>query len=294
MVNEELTTKVKQLAALIRYYILVMTTEAGSGHPTSSLSATELMACLLFGGIFGFDADNPEFPNNDRLIFSKGHASPLFYALWAAAGKLTEKDLMSYRKFGSPLEGHPSIAFPYVEAATASLGQGVSIGVGMALNAKYLDKLPYRTYVLLGDSEMAEGSQWEAMEIAAHYKLDNLVGILDVNRLGQRGETMYGWDLDTYAKRITAFGWETILIDGHNFSEIRAAYQKAAKGTGTRLMIIARTVKGKGVPLVENKNGWHGKPLNREQLKEALETLGEVDRSLRGEIAKPADINPEK
>ncbi|MGZ3493106.1 MAG: 1-deoxy-D-xylulose-5-phosphate synthase N-terminal domain-containing protein, partial [Thermodesulfobacteriota bacterium] len=187
MADEKMVEKLTKLATLIRYYILIMTTEAGSGHPTSSLSATELMACLLFGGLFRFDVDHPGSPNNDRLIFSKGHASPLFYALWAAAGELTEKDLLTYRKFGSPLEGHPTVAFPFTEAATGSLGQGLSIGVGMALNAKYLDRLPYRTYVLLGDSEMAEGSQWEAMEIAAYYKLDNLLGILDVNRLGQRG-----------------------------------------------------------------------------------------------------------
>ncbi|MGZ3614636.1 MAG: 1-deoxy-D-xylulose-5-phosphate synthase N-terminal domain-containing protein, partial [Thermodesulfobacteriota bacterium] len=201
MADEKMVEKLTKLATLIRYYILIMTTEAGSGHPTSSLSATELMACLLFGGLFRFDVDHPGSPNNDRLIFSKGHASPLFYALWAAAGELTEKDLLTYRKFGSPLEGHPTVAFPFAEAATGSLGQGLSIGVGMALNAKYLDRLPYRTYVLLGDSEMAEGSQWEAMEIAAYYKLDNLLGILDVNRLGQRGQTMYGWDLDAYEKR---------------------------------------------------------------------------------------------
>jgi transketolase len=285
-------TELEKLARLIRYYILVCTTEAGSGHPTSSLSATDLMAALLFDGFFRYDADHPEHPNNDRLIFSKGHASPLFYALWTAAGKVTEEELMTYRKFGSYLEGHPTVNFRYTEAATGSLGQGLPIGVGIALNAKYLDRLPYRTYVLLGDSEMAEGSQWEALELATHYKLDNLVGILDVNRLGQRGETMYGWDLDAYARRITAFGWETILIDGHNFSEIRAAYQKAVKGTGKPLMIIARTIKGKGVPLVEDKNGWHGKPLNREQLKEALQALGEVDRSLRGKIAKPEDLKP--
>ncbi|HME44077.1 MAG TPA: transketolase [Syntrophorhabdales bacterium] len=281
-----------KLARLIRYYILVCTTEAGSGHPTSSLSATDLMAALLFGGYFRYDADHPEHPNNDRLIFSKGHASPLFYALWTAAGKVTEEELMTYRKFGSPLEGHPTVNFRYVEAATGSLGQGLPIGVGIALNAKYLDKLPYRTYVLLGDSEMAEGSQWEALEIAAHYKLDNLVGIIDVNRLGQRGETMYGWNLDVYAKRVNSFGWETILIDGHNFSEILFAYEKAVKGTGKPLMIIARTIKGKGVPLVEDKNGWHGKPLSRQQLEEALPGLGEVDRSLRGKIARPEDLKP--
>jgi transketolase len=179
--------KLEKIAKLIRYWSLVSTTEAGSGHPTSSLSAADLMTGLLFGGTFRFDADDPKHPNNDRLIFSKGHASPLFYALWLAAGKLTGQEMMTLRKFGSPLEGHPTPAFTYTEAATGSLGQGLSIGVGMALNAKYLDKLPYRTYVLLGDSEMAEGSQWEAMEIAAYYKLDNLVGIIDVNGLGQRG-----------------------------------------------------------------------------------------------------------
>ena len=152
MVIDKKLEKLKKLAALIRYYILIMTTHAGSGHPTSSLSATELMACLLFGGIFRFDVGHPKSPNNDRLIFSKGHASPLFYALWAAAGELSEEDLLTYRTFGSPLEGHPTVAFRYVEAATGSLGQGLSIGVGMAMNAKYIDKLPYRTYVLLGDS----------------------------------------------------------------------------------------------------------------------------------------------
>ncbi len=294
MVNEELTTKVKQLAALIRYYILVMTTEAGSGHPTSSLSATELMACLLFGGIFGFDADNPEFPNNDRLIFSKGHASPLFYALWAAAGKLTEKDLMSYRKFGSPLEGHPSIAFPYVEAATGSLGQGLSIGVGMAINAKYLDKLPYRTYVLLGDSEMAEGSQWESIQIASHYKLDNLVCVLDVNRLGQCGETMCGWDLDAYRKRVSSFGWKTIVFDGHSIQEVLAAYEEALRADDQPVMLIGKTIKGKGVSFIENKNGWHGKTLSREECDRALKELGEIDKSVRGKMSLPKDLKPKE
>ena len=176
--------KLEELSKLIRYYILSSTTEAGSGHPSSSLSATDLMTGLLFGGIFRFDVHYPENPNNDRLIFSKGHASPLFYSLWAAAGILTEKELMTMRKFGSPLEGHPTVAFRYTEAATGSLGQGLSIGLGMALNARYLDKLPYRTYVLLGDSEMSEGSQWEAIQIASYYKLNNLIGIIDVNRSG--------------------------------------------------------------------------------------------------------------
>jgi transketolase len=285
--------KLHKLTVLIRYYILAATTEAGSGHPTSSLSATELMTALLFGGRFRYDANRPHHPNNDRLIFSKGHASPLFYGLWAAAGKLTEEELIkTYRTWGSPLEGHPTVAFPYAEAATGSLGQGLSIGVGMALNAKYLDKLPYRTFVLLGDSEMAEGSQWEALEIAAHYQLDNLFGVLDVNRLGQRGETLYGHDLDPYVKQIAAFGWETITVDGHSLPDILQAYDQALQVTGKPAMIIAKTVKGKGVSFLEDKNGWHGKALKREEFDQALTELGEIDRTVRGAIPRPEDMQP--
>ncbi|MDI6812598.1 MAG: transketolase [Deltaproteobacteria bacterium] len=287
--------KLEKIAAMMRYYILAATTRAGSGHPTSSLSATELMTGLFFGGFFRYDADNPGHPNNDRLIFSKGHASPLFYALWVAAGKLDgEEFINTYRKMGSPLEGHPTVAYPYVEAATGSLGQGLSIGVGLALNAKYLDKLPYITYVLLGDSEMAEGSQWEALEIAAYYKLDNLIGILDVNRLGQRGETMYGWNLEAYQQRIAAFGWETFLIDGHSFPEILAAYKKAGQVADKPAMIIAKTIKGKGVSFLENKNGWHGVALKPEELERAIPELGEIDKTVRGKLIAPEDRKPEK
>ncbi len=292
MMSEPMIEKIRKIATLIRYYILFMTTEAGSGHPTSSLSATELMACLLFGGFFRYDADHPQCPNNDRLIFSKGHASPLFYALWAAAGELTEKDLLTYRKFGSPLEGHPTVAFPFVEAATGSLGQGLSIGLGMALNAKFVDKLPYRTYVLLGDSEMAEGSQWESMEIASYYKLGNLIGVLDVNRLGQRGETMYGWDLGAYEKRISSFGWKTRIFDGHSIPEVLAAYEEAVQATDQPVMLIGKTVKGKGVSFIENKNGWHGKALKREEYDRAIKELGKIDKSVRGEISLPEDLKP--
>lgn len=285
---------IEKLARLVRYFILVSTTEAGSGHVTSSLSATDLMASLLFSGIFRFDADRPDHPNNDRLIFSKGHASPLFYALWAAAGKVTEQELMTLRKFGSSLEGHPTTAFRYTEASTGSLGQGLSIGLGMALNAKYIDKLPYRTYVLLGDSEMSEGSVWETIQLASHYRLDNLTGILDVNRLGQRGETMYGHDLSAYAKRVSSFGWETLLVDGHSITDIMSAYKKVLMVKDRPVMIIARTIKGKGVSFIEDKDGWHGKALDREELAMALQELGEVDTSGRWEIAKPEDRNPEK
>jgi transketolase len=280
------------LARLIRYYSLVSTTEAGSGHPTSSLSAADLMAGLLFGGTFRFDLDDPRYPNNDRLIFSKGHASPLFYAIWAAAGKVSEQEILSLRKFSSPLEGHPTPAFRYTEAATGSLGQGLSIGLGMAMNATYIDKLPYRTYVLLGDSEMAEGSVWESMEIAAYYKLGNLVGILDVNRLGQRGETMYGHDLSIYKRKVAAFGWEPIVIDGHYLPQIVTAFQQAAQISDRPYMIIAKTLKGKGVSFIEDKNGWHGKALKRDELDRALQELGPVDKVLRGRIDPPQRAKP--
>ncbi|MFI5354080.1 MAG: transketolase [Desulfobaccales bacterium] len=291
-VTEQLE-KLARIAAWMRYYILNMTTQAGSGHPTSSLSGVELMAALFFGGIFRYDLNDPRHPNNDRLIFSKGHASPLFYTLWAAAGGLTEADLMTYRQFGSALEGHPTVTFRFCEAATGSLGQGLSIGVGQALNAKYLDKLPYMTYVLLGDSEMAEGSQWEALQLAAHYKLDNLVGVLDVNRLGQRGETMYGWDLMAYEDRIASFGWETILVsDGHSLPEVLEAYRRAALVADKPVMIIAKTTKGKGVSFIENQNGWHGKTLDQDQLTKALLELGPVDKSVRGALAPPEDLRP--
>ena len=293
MTDEKKLHELRELSKLIRYFILSATTHAGSGHPTSSLSATELMCGLFFGGGFRYDLDRPDHPNNDRLIFSKGHASPLYYALWAAAGKLSEDDLMTYRQFGSPLEGHPTVSFPFTEAATGSLGQGLSIGVGMALNAKYLDKLPYRTYVLLGDSEMAEGSQWEAMEIGAYYKLNNLIGILDVNRLGQRGETMYGHDLSAYEQRISAFGWKTILIDGHSYSEVLEAYQKAISVQDRPVMIIAKTIKGKGVSFIEDKNGWHGIALSKTDCERAVKELGAIDKSVRGRISMPEDRRPE-
>lgn len=279
-----------KLSTLIRYWILLSTTKAGSGHPTSSLSGVELMTALFFGKIFRYDLKNPNQPNNDRIIFSKGHASPLFYALYAAAGKITEKELKTLRKFNSRLEGHPTSAFPYTEAVTGSLGQGLSIGVGMALNAKYIDKLPYRTFVLLGDSEMAEGSQWEAIRLATHYKLDNLVGIIDVNRLGQRGQTMYGHNIKAYEKRISAFGWKAITIDGHDFDQILKAYKAAAKIKGKPTMIIAKTLKGKGVSFLENKNNWHGMVLSQKQFSKATAELGKIDKHIRGTVVQPKKI----
>ena len=281
----------EKLARRIRRDILVMTTRAGSGHATSSLSATDLMAGLLFGGAFRFDVDHPEGPDNDRLIFSKGHASPLLYALWAAAGAVTEEQLSTLRQFGSPLEGHPTTAFRFTEASTGSLGQGLSVGLGMALNAR-LDRLAYRTWVLLGDSEMAEGSQWEAIQAAAFHGLDNLVAVLDVNRLGQRGETMFGHDTGAYAARVAAFGWETLVIDGHAMDEILVAFERAVQPRQRPLMIIARTIKGKGVSFVEDKNGWHGKALKPEELDRALAEIGPVDLTLTGSISPPPGLIP--
>src|SRR3989344_7115918 len=279
-----------EIAKLIRYYCIKQTTEAGSGHLTSSLSAVELMTALFFGGFFKFDLKTPDNLFNDRIIFSKGHASPLLYSLWAAAGAISEKDLLKYRTFGSLLEGHPTSNFELAEVATGSLGQGLSIGVCFALNNKYLDKVPSRTFVLLGDGEMVEGSVWEAIQIASFYKLNNLIGIIDVNRLGQSGETMLGHDVKEYAKRISSFGWETIVIDGHSFAEIVHAYSTAEASKDRPVMIIAKTLKGKGIKALEDKEDFHGKALPYEKMGEALEDLGEVNKNIRGKIKDPEDI----
>ncbi|MBI2444504.1 MAG: transketolase [Candidatus Magasanikbacteria bacterium] len=281
--------KIVSLARLVRYFILRATTAAGSGHPSSSLSATDLLTALFFGGFFRADLEHPEYPGNDRLIFSKGHASPLFYSIYAAAGRVSEAELLKLRTFHSPLEGHPTPRFPYTEAATGSLGQGLSVGLGMALAAR-LQQWPYRTFVLLGDSEMSEGAGWEAIQLAAHYRLDNLIGIIDVNRLGQRGETMYGHRLNEYQRRIAAFGWRTMVVDGHNLKAIAGAYQRALTVRGRPVMIIAKTKKGRGVRMIENKNGWHGKALTPDELTVALKQLGKVDADLRGEVALPAKV----
>jgi transketolase len=284
----------QSVARWIRYLCVNATSTAQSGHLTSSLSAADLMTGLLFGGTFHFSVRDHRHPNNDRLIFSKGHASPLFYGLWAAAGAIDAKELSSYRQFGSRLEGHPTPRFPYAEAATGSLGQGLGIGLGMALNASRLDCLPYRTYVLLGDSEMAEGSQWEAVQLAAHYDVANLVGIIDVNRLGQRGETMLGHDIDAYARRVGAFGWKTLTIDGHDMQQILDAFREAASEAARPVMVIARTLKGKGISFLENADGWHGKALDEAQRQQALVELSGVDPDVRGTIAAPEDRHPER
>jgi len=256
---------------------------AKSGHPSSGMSAADLMAVLV-ANHYRYDFDNPKRAENDRLIFSKGHASTLLYAIFRAAGVISDEEMLQYRQFDSILEGHPTPRIPWVDVATGSLGQGLPIGVGMAIAAKKLDRLPSRVWVLCGDSEMAEGSMWEAFEHAAHYELDNLTAIIDVNRLGQRGETMVGWDLDTYGDRAHAFGWETIEIDGHDVEAIDRAYTEAAGTTGKPTVVIARTIKGKGVKAVENQPGWHGKALDDPDA--AIEELGGL-RNIHVDVAKP-------
>lgn len=278
------TGELEQLARLIRVWMVEMTTKAGSGHLTSSLSAVELMTGLLFGGYFHFDLEQPHATENDHLIFSKGHASPLFYSLWAAAGALLPSELSTFRQLGSVLEGHPTKRFGYCLAPTGSLGQGLGIGLGMALSDKRGNRNS-KTFVLLGDSELAEGSVWEAIQSAGFYQVANLVAIVDVNRLGQRGETMWGWDLKQLQKRFEAFGWEVgVIEDGHDFGSIESTYYHAFKKRSKPVVILARTVKGKGISFLENKEGWHGKALSLEQKEEAMVELGDVDRRLRGEF----------
>ena len=278
----------QELGQQLRVDAVRASAKAGSGHPTSSMSAADLAAVLL-AKHFRYDFEQPKSPGNDRLVFSKGHASPLVYGLFRAAGVLSEEEFGTYRQFGSRLEGHPTPVLPWVDVATGSLGQGLPIGVGMALAGKRLDRLPFRVWVICGDSEMAEGSMWEAAEHAAFYGLDNLTAIIDVNRLGQRGETMHGWDLSSYSDRLRAFGWHAIEIDGHDVDAIDAAYVEAEGTTGKPTAIVARTIKGKGYSKVENADGWHGKAVSEE----AVAELGGV-RNHVVDVPKPEAREPHR
>ena len=277
-------TELRELGQQFRVDSIRCAAAAKSGHPTSGMSAADLMAVLVANHL-RYDFGDPKNAANDRLVFSKGHASTLLYAIFRAAGAISDEELLEYRSFGSMLEGHPTPLIPWVDVATGSLGQGLPIGVGMALAGKYLDRLPSHVWILCGDSEMAEGSMWEAFEHAAHYKLDNLTAIIDVNRLGQRGETMVGWDVDVYRDRAHAFGWEAIEIDGHDVEAIDPAYTEAASTSGKPTVVIARTIKGKGVKAVENQPGWHGKALDDPDA--AIEELGGL-RNIRVEVSMPA------
>ncbi|MFJ8198358.1 transketolase [Streptomyces sp. NPDC096152] len=260
---------------------------AGSGHPTSSMSAADLVAVLLANHL-RYDFGRPDHPGNDRFVLSKGHASPLLYSAYKAAGAIDDEELLTFRKLGSRLEGHPTPRrLPWVETATGSLGQGLPIGVGIALAGKRLDHADYRVWVLCGDSEMAEGSIWEAAEHAGHERLDNLTVVVDVNRLGQRGPTRHGHDLDAYARRFRAFDWHTIEIDGHDVDAVDRAYGEAISTNGQPTAILARTLKGRGVAATEDREGLHGKPLKDPD--EAIEELG-GERDLRVTVHGPPSV----
>lgn len=254
-------------AKLVRKWCLISTTEAGSGHPTSCLSAADL-GTVLFDKYFTYDLDNPLNPNNDRFILSKGHAAPLFYTLFAMSSGLPLEELKTLRKFGSRLEGHPTANFPYTDAATGSLGQGLSIGAGLAYIQRSQIPNPKsqapKTFVLMGDGELAEGQVWEACNFASYYKLNNLIAIADINRLGQSQETMFGHNIMQYADRFRAFGFEVLIIDGHDLKAIDKAFEAAVNNEIDKpYVIIAKTHKGHGISFLQDKEGWHGKPLKK-------------------------------
>ncbi len=253
-----LVTLLNDKANLMRIHSIRATTEAGSGHPTSCASAAEIMSVLFFS-VMRYDPKDPAHPDNDFFILSKGHAAPLLYAAWAEAGLIPKEELLRLRKMDSDLEGHPSPALPFVDIATGSLGQGLSAGVGMAL-AAWLDNRDHRIHVLMGDGESAEGSVWEAAAMAADNGLGNLCATVDVNRLGQSAPTMLEHDMETYRRRWEAFGWQALVVDGHNVAELLETYEKAAATSDKPTVVLARTYKGRGIEFAEDKDGWHGKP----------------------------------
>jgi len=286
------------IATRLRIDSAKSTSEAGSGHPTSCFSMADLMAALFFAEM-RFDPKDPHNPESDRFVLSKGHAAPILYAAWAEAGAFDRSELLTLRQIGSDLEGHPTPRLPFVDVATGSLGQGICAAVGIALNARRIGS-DYRTYVLLGDGESAEGSVWEAADMASMDSLDNLCGITDVNALGQSGPTMWQHDMDQFERRWSAFGWHTIVIDGHNMAAILDAFAEARRTRGQPTMVLARTIKGKGVSFVEGKDGWHGKAFKKgEELDRALAELEKqfvhtpgADVDLARQIPKPGPPRP--
>jgi len=281
---------VRELAMQLRVDSIRCSTSAGSGHPTSSMSAADVMAVLL-ARHFRYDWQRPDNPTNDHLIFSKGHASPLLYSMFKAVGVISDDELMTeYRRAGSRLEGHPTPLLPWVDVATGSLGQGLPDGVGVALAGRYLEELPFRVWVLCGDGEMAEGSIWEALDKASYYRLSNLTAIVDVNRLGQRGPTELGWDVDAYARRVEGFGCRAISIDGHDFDQIDKALAQVAD-VGQPTVVLAQTRKGSGFSEVEDREGWHGVPLPKEMAERAIIELG-GERHLTVQGPLPKDGTP--
>jgi transketolase len=278
----------KNIAAQLRIDSVRSTSEAGTGHPTSCLSAADIVSTLFFDEM-RFDAADPRNPDNDRFILSKGHAAPVLYAAWAEAGLFPREDLLQLRQIGSDLEGHPTPRLSFVDVATGSLGQGICASIGTALNARRIGS-EYRTYVLCGDGEMAEGSVWEAADVALHYKLDNLCGIIDVNALGQSQDTQFGHQMEEIAARWNAFGWRAIVVDGHDIPALQKAFAEARGTKGRPTMLLARTLKGKGLAAIEGKPGWHGKALKKGE--EADRAVAELQKQMAGDAAKPEIQGP--
>jgi transketolase len=293
-VSEVRTTQgsdfIRELGQQLRVDSIRSSTAAGSGHPTSSMSAADMMAVLITRHLV-YDWNDPSAPTNDHLIFSKGHASPLLYAIFRAVGVISDDEMLTFRKFGSRLQGHPTPILPWVDVATGSLGQGLPIAVGVALAGRKLDRLPYHVWTLTGDSELAEGSIWEGLDKAGYYGLSNFTAIFDINRLGQRGPTEYEWQTDVYRDRVQAFGCRAIVIDGHDLEQIDEALQQAREATGKPTVVIARTIKGKGFSEIENKDGWHGKALPPDMAERAIKELGGI-RHLRVDGMKPEPGEP--
>jgi transketolase len=283
-VPASLVTMLRNKATTLRIESIRATSESGTGHPTSCCSAADLVAVLFFS-VMRYDPRNPRNPNNDRFVLSKGHAAPLLYAAWAEAGLFDAKELLKLRTLQSDLEGHPTPRLPFVDVATGSLGQGLAAGVGLALNAKKVDKTGYRTYVLMGDGESVEGSVWEAVELARQFKLDNLCAIVDVNRLGQSDPTMLQHDMKAYKSRWAGFGWNAIVVDGHNHAAILKAFADAAKTRGRPTVLLAKTFKGKGISFAENKMDWHGKALKKGE--ESQKAIDELTKQIKPTTATP-------
>ncbi len=291
----QLSEQLRQKADQLRIHSIRATTQAGNGHPTSCCSAADIVATLFFS-VMRYDPKDPRNPDNDRFVLSKGHAAPLLYAAWAEAGLFDPKELLELRTLTSDLEGHPTPRLPFVDMATGSLGQGLSVGIGIALNNKYLDKTSARTYVVLGDGESVEGSIWEAADVARHAQLDNLCAIIDINRLGQSDPTMLEHNLPAYQARWESFGWHTLTIDGHDHAELLKAFAKAGQTTQKPTMILAKTYKGKGIPFAEDHPSWHGKPLNAQQAEEVITLLSQSLPSPAPSltIAPPTTVEREK
>ncbi len=290
MTQDALITVISNKATHLRIESVRSTAEAGSGHPSSCCSAADIVATLFFS-VMRYDPKNPKHPQSDRFVLSKGHAAPLLYAAWAEAGLFDKQDLLKLRTLASDLEGHPTPRLNFVDVATGSLGQGLCAGVGMALNDTRLDHSPARTYVLMGDGESVEGAVWEAAEIARHAGLDNLCAIVDVNRLGQSDPTILQHDMDAYRSRWAGFGWHTIVVDGHDIAALLAAFDEAAFTKGKPTVILARTLKGKGISFIEDRPNWHGKPLKKGE--EAQKAIDELTRQLRQTADRPDIRKPE-